>query len=194
MKELSGVTIALRIRVIFQNLWLLNNGTIGFSIAIHKNQWYNQRTVIRPFLLEKFMSYESALRAAGAKVLEFEYFGSYQGDWYALVEYNHEIGWICGSYGSCSGCDAFEGEFGYVGTETVGEMYWDRESGDMVAATEKSVAVVKEHLAAFGKTYLDCLMTQRETEQVTRNNHDWDEGARDAHEFVKAHSIKNRVN
>lgn len=58
------------------------------------------------------MSYEEALQAAGAEVLEFEQFGSYQGDWWAKVRYKDELGWVQGSYGSCSGCDAFESEFG----------------------------------------------------------------------------------
>ena len=59
------------------------------------------------------MSYESALEAAGAVVHEFKHFGDYQGSWYALVTYKGEQGWISGSYGSCSGCDAFEAEFGW---------------------------------------------------------------------------------
>ena len=43
------------------------------------------------------MSYQDALKAAGAAVLEFESFGSYQGDWVALVEYKGERGWVQGS-------------------------------------------------------------------------------------------------
>mgnify|MGYP006292009643 CR=1 FL=1 len=58
------------------------------------------------------MSYQGALEAAGAVILEFKEFGSYQGDWYALVEYQGERGWVQGCYGSCTECDAFEGEFG----------------------------------------------------------------------------------
>ena len=59
------------------------------------------------------MSYQEALEAAGATVHAFEFFGSYQGDWWAKVTYNGETGWVHGSYGSCSGCDAFEAEFGF---------------------------------------------------------------------------------
>lgn len=59
------------------------------------------------------MSYKSALEAAGAVVQEFQHFGSYQGDWYARVVYKGEEGWVAGSFGSCSHCDAFENEFGY---------------------------------------------------------------------------------
>ena len=59
------------------------------------------------------MGYTEALKAAGAKVLSFESFGSYQGDWYAKVFYQGEVLLIAGAFGSCSHCDAFEAEFGY---------------------------------------------------------------------------------
>ena len=59
------------------------------------------------------MSYNEALEAAGAKVLEFATFGSWQGEWVALVEYKSEVGWVQGSFGSCSHCDSFEAEFGW---------------------------------------------------------------------------------
>ena len=57
------------------------------------------------------MSYELCLEKAGAKVIAFESFGDYQGSWYSLVDYMGKRGWVTGSYGSCSGCDAFESEF-----------------------------------------------------------------------------------
>jgi len=81
------------------------------------------------------MGYVAALTAAGCNVLEFETTGSYQGEWYALVEYEYEdeVGLIEGSYGSCSACDAFEAEFGY----------WDNEKDNY-----------QERLVNFGKTYL----------------------------------------
>lgn len=59
------------------------------------------------------MSYQQALEAAGATVYAFEYFGSYQGEWIAKIG---EDEYILGGYGSCSGCDAFEAEFGYSDT------------------------------------------------------------------------------
>lgn len=82
------------------------------------------------------MSYSEALVAAGCEVLDFKTTGSYQGEWYALVSYEGEIGLVEGSYGSCSYCDAFEAEFNYGDTET--EDY-------------------QERLADFGKTYLPVL-------------------------------------
>jgi hypothetical protein len=59
------------------------------------------------------MSYQRALEAAGARILRFQYFGSYQGDWFALVEYNNKKQVIHGYFGSCTICDAFQAEFGY---------------------------------------------------------------------------------
>ena len=58
--------------------------------------------------------YKEALEAAGAKVHRFFEAGSYQGEWYALVWFAGHLGWVTGGYGSCSGCDAFEAEFGFA--------------------------------------------------------------------------------
>lgn len=46
------------------------------------------------------MSYREALEVAGATVVAFEEFGSYQGDWIAKVEYKGNIGWIKDYFGS----------------------------------------------------------------------------------------------
>jgi hypothetical protein len=58
------------------------------------------------------MSYDLALAAAGCEVVEYQAFGSYQGDWYAMVVFGDEKGIVTGSYGSCTYCDSFESEFG----------------------------------------------------------------------------------
>jgi hypothetical protein len=57
------------------------------------------------------LTYKGALEAAGATVLAYETFGSYEGRWIALVNYNGQPGWVSDYYGSCSGCDAIEREF-----------------------------------------------------------------------------------
>lgn len=59
------------------------------------------------------MGYTEALEATGAKVKEYKEFGSYQGTWIAIIEDGR---FIEGSYGSCSGCDSFQAEFGYSDT------------------------------------------------------------------------------
>lgn len=85
------------------------------------------------------MSYKEALEAAGAKVHRFIETGSYQGSWYAFVWYDGHLGWVQGSYGSCSGCDAFEAEFS--------DSYLDLKGDDEKASYQK-------RLAEFGKSYL----------------------------------------
>jgi hypothetical protein len=46
-------------------------------------------------------------------VIYYQEFGSYQGEW-LLVSKGHDNYFIYkGSFGSCSGCDSFEAEFGY---------------------------------------------------------------------------------
>lgn len=95
------------------------------------------------------MGYRSALEAAGAKVLAYESFGSYQGDWYAKVEYNGETGWVQGSYGSCSYCDSFESEFS-------GSYYSDEESRDDYDA----------RLAKFGESYLTVITPQEQQVEI----------------------------
>lgn len=81
------------------------------------------------------MAYQESLIAAGADVKEFKHFGSYQGTWLALLS----DGTVSeGSYGSCSGCDSFEAEFG-------------------CSEREDKNYLVK--LASFGKQYLENLET-----------------------------------
>jgi len=110
------------------------------------------------------MSYELALGAAGAEVLEFETFGSYQGDWWAYVRYKNKHGWVTGSFGSCSGCDAFEAEFGWS----------DNDKPDYL-----------DRMKEFGLTYLDPLLTQEEAESEAARNLEWDHEAKEMLEFIK---------
>lgn len=100
------------------------------------------------------MSYHLALEAAGCEVLEYEYTGSYQGEWYALVKHEGEIGVVRGSYGSCSVCDAFEGEFG-----------WDYDKEENY----------QERLADFGRGYLPTLPIDHEISQLEKSvvEYDW---------------------
>jgi hypothetical protein len=51
------------------------------------------------------MSYEDVLLKAGYDVVAYEEFGSYQGEWAAILV---DGGVILGDYGSCSGCDPLE--------------------------------------------------------------------------------------
>lgn len=109
------------------------------------------------------MSYEKALEAAGARIVAFEYFGSYQGEWWALVEFRRARGWVNGSYGSCSGCDSFEAEFGYG----------EREANH-------------DNLADFGQVYLDTLLTQQQALESAGRNVSWDSDAQAMLNFIQA--------
>lgn len=107
------------------------------------------------------MGYSEALEAAGCKVLDFEEFGSYQGDWLAFVEYNGEKGIVEGSYGSCSGCDAFHAEFDYGDnpTERNGKYYkteycFDDEDEVSKEEYDRLLLEQKTKLSDFGRGYL----------------------------------------
>lgn len=107
------------------------------------------------------MGYSETLEAAGAKVLAFNEFGSYQGDWAALVEYNGETGFVFGSYGSCSGCDAFEAEFGWSDKPAMedGKYYrnqytWDESYQISKEEYDQKLAAYEKRFADFGRGYL----------------------------------------
>src|SRR5574344_1829516 len=107
------------------------------------------------------MSYTLALEKAGATIIDYKQFGSYQGDWLAFVEYGGIKGIVQGSYGSCSGCDAFEGEFGYS-SEPVsqdGKYYrngdtWDEDNICSKEEFEEARKAYDERLAEFGRQYI----------------------------------------
>lgn len=119
------------------------------------------------------MGYSTALEAAGAEVHAFEHFGDYQGTWLAKVTYNGETGYVEGSYGSCSGCDAFEAEFGYS--------YNDEEKD------------YQERLAEFGRSYLTVVTPQEQQvaiyeRQVADASSWYADEARQILDFVKANA------
>ena len=91
------------------------------------------------------MSYEEAFSAVpGVKVEWCEYLGSYQGRLLAKITVEGLEGprYIIDYYGSCSGCDAYEAEFGYSFDNTP-----------------------PEKLAEFGKPYVDAALTLDEVLQ-----------------------------
>ena len=116
------------------------------------------------------MSYQEAMEADGAKVLAYQTFGDYQGTWLAKVEYGGVLGWVSGAYGSCSGCDAFEAEFGYS--------YEDEPD-------------LKERMALFGRSYLQHMMTPeeaiKEAGKSIRDGWEYDEPQSQI-DFIKDHS------
>ena len=129
------------------------------------------------------MGYSQALEAAGCKILAFEEFGCYQGTWLAFVEYNGQKGIVEGSYGSCSGCDAFQSEFGWKGVvhEKNGKYYKSRYSDEEITQEEydELKKTADKKLADFGLSYLaGGLYDKAHYEQMLKglNSDDWFSG------------------
>lgn len=124
------------------------------------------------------MGYKSALEAAGATVLAYKSFGSYQGEWWAKVELtDHEeapvVGWVQGNFGSCSVCDPFQAKMeGF-------DYRWDDQLMEYIDAPEEER---QEALREFGKSYLNHFQTNDEAkawaERILANKEDdewWDD-------------------
>lgn len=135
------------------------------------------------------MSYENALQAAGAEVLAFKDFGSHQGEWWAKVRVADRLGWINGSFGSCSGCDAFEAEFGWDDRDycASGKGHYDHDPECKACVEKKAAYDIK--LAAFGKQYLEDVRTQEEAEKAASENLSWDSDAQEMLDWVKANAL-----
>ena len=113
------------------------------------------------------MSYIDALKAAGAKVEDFREFGSYQGTWFALVTFRRKVGFVSGSYGSCSGCDAFQGEFGFQDTSDAGYQW---------------------RLKKFGLSYLEAMLSYDGAVRCASANIEWDTEADAMLAWVRSHA------
>lgn len=136
------------------------------------------------------MDYREALEFAGATVHDYEAFGSYQGDWLAKVTYEGKTGWIKGSYGSCSGCDALQAEFGYESHTCKEEEYYDPLYGDEGFREGcPECQKLKQKMINFGQSYLDPILTQEEVEKVVSENLDWDMEAEEMLKYVKQRAV-----
>lgn len=112
------------------------------------------------------MDYKDALEAAGAIIHDYIEFGDYQGSWFAIVSYKGSGGLIRGSYGSCSGCDAFQAEF-------------------MDEYENLSDKELKEKLKEFGKGYLNNeIFTFEEAIKEFNNYVSWDTESQDVLDWL----------
>ena len=130
------------------------------------------------------MGYKECLEMAGAKIVDYEQFGSYQGDWIAVVEYKGRKGFIKDYYGSCSGCDAYESEFGYSYHECGDDNYYSPHYSGYkencnICQTEKQKAI------NFGKRYLENILSYEEILENVSKDIDWDLEAQEMIDFVK---------
>lgn len=106
----------------------------------------------------------SALEAAGAKIIRYEYFGDYQGTILVEVEYQNKHGWVSIAYGSCTVCDSYQ-------AFTV-NLDWDYEP-------------TEEQLAEFGRDYLDYIQTEESLLESLREQAEWDSEAERMINFIK---------
>lgn len=121
--------------------------------------------------------YTDAMEKAGANVLAYEHFGSYQGDAWALVEYDGKRGWVTYSFGSCSGCDSYEAQHFY------GPYRNDYDSQEEYDA---AVAELDKRIADFGRDYLSEILTQEEAEKRAAKHSDWDMEADSVLRFIRS--------
>lgn len=135
------------------------------------------------------MSYQEALEAAGAVVHEFREFGSYQGDWWAKVSVGGKPGWINGSYGSCTGCDAFEAEFGYSNEGKCGNHQYNDAGAAECQLCKAMAEVYRIRLADFGRPYIEAVMTQQQAEEEAARNIEWDHDAEEMLAFIKGNPL-----
>lgn len=111
------------------------------------------------------MGYSEAIEANGVKIKTYKEFGSYQGTFIAVLEDGR---FIEGSYGSCSGCDAYEAEFGYADRpeEVDGKYYkrasWDQSSVCSIEEYEQALAEYEEKHRRFGQSYVDAAESKEE--------------------------------
>lgn len=135
------------------------------------------------------MGYETCMELAGAKIIAFQNFGSYQGDWLACVEYKNEILLINGSYGSCSGCDAFQGEFDCDSHEVKGEYHYYYELHDDCDECKK----LKEKMIDFGKGYLDNPSNPEMLLEEYEKEKEWDGDKPEMIKFINEHFIEEKI-
>jgi hypothetical protein len=126
------------------------------------------------------MGYQEAIEANDFVVKDFKEFGSYQGTWIAIIETEDGDRFIEGSYGSCSGCDAFQAEFDYSDepSERDGKYYVNYEETTK-EEHDKAAETYKQRLKKFGESYTDDQQTKEEIvaryEKKCAEEYAWDD-------------------
>ena len=127
------------------------------------------------------MGYKEALEEAGALVHAFQNFGSYQGEWYAFITYGNEQGWVQGSFGSCSGCDSFQAEFGSDDRGCEEHSYDPDDQCDNCAEKVKEYAF---RLADFGRVYCEGFQNTQAIVDELKPRSSWDGDSDRAVEWI----------
>ena len=109
--------------------------------------------------------YDLPVKCAGGTVLEYEKFGSYQGDILMIIRINDKNILIRSYYGSCPGCDAFQREF------------------DLFSDNDETDEHLFNRLKDFGKTFID--NSSYEGKEITdiiedfKKDYEWDSEKKD---------------
>lgn len=134
-------------------------------------------------------NYIRTLQYCGATVYESKKFGSYQGDWWAFVEYNDERFFVHGTFGSCPVCDSFQSEtdssFFYDDPFDVlngKEVYNDY--GIRRTLTDDEKIELSGIIKMIGHRYLDDPLTYDQAIKIASVDLDWDEDAQDMVDFI----------
>lgn len=128
--------------------------------------------------------YSDCLKMAGAEVLAYETFGSYQGDWLAKVRFEGKEGFIKGSYGSCSGCDYLQAEMPSGHDEGHDDEYvWELDEAVKRPGCAKCQRMVSVAVA-IGKDYLDQIIDPARMIAKVSENIEWDMSAKELVRWV----------
>jgi hypothetical protein len=122
------------------------------------------------------------MEVAGAVLLAHNEFGTYNGAWWARVNWIGKIGWVHGSYGSCPICDAFEAEFD-TSYHDIGN---DTHSVYNLFAGCRECKDVQFRMVWFGCKYLDDILSQEDAERIAGKHADESNEDYEALEFVKS--------
>lgn len=95
-----------------------------------------------------YTDHQDLFERQGFEILDWESFGSFQGDHAAIVKKDGKVGFIVVGYGSCSGCDALQALEPYDMYEPVHSEYDFEDEDDDNLYTEK-LAQYKEHLKKY---------------------------------------------
>ena len=130
-------------------------------------------------------SYEDILERIYDKVYLYKEYGSYQGDWLAHVKKGDKDFWIKGCYGSCSGCDWFQGEENYP-------WFWGGEEPDFEVTKKLYEEETNRLIKAFEEDYGADIYTKEEILEYLQ--HEVDEGWDDSDTREMLRDVKGEVN
>lgn len=142
------------------------------------------------------MGFKDVLYLAGAKVLEFESFGDYYGDWLALVEHNSSLAWVRGTYGPCVAWAAFGDGLGAddLHKNRYGAiLMYDYIIYDPKPLTEEEKNEYKEKMKSMGEMYLNCKYNQADILKELNDTVSWDQFAKPMIKYVTEVGVKHNV-